>query len=137
MESSERKPDITKMEAKTSQKSVNFSVSEVVKDSKSPPHRKTSFARSMSVPNNSANSPTICPKPDEVIPSVTISDFSSHELVSNHKPLARNNSLPKTINRVRFCCPTHGRLKPSLSPALSMSDLVKDEEFSDAEPETP
>ena len=137
MECSETKHKITNMEEKISQKSVNFSVSEVVQESKSPPHRKTSFARSMSVPNNSANSPIIYPKPDDVIPSVTISDFSSHELASNHKTLSRNNSLPKTINKVRFCCPTHGRLKPSLSPALSMSDLVRDEEFSDAEPETP
>ena len=137
MECSETKHKITNMEEKISQKSVNFSVSEVVQDSKSPPHRKTSFARSMSVPNNSANSPTIYPKPEEVIPSVTISDFSSHELTSIHKGLSRHNSLPKTINKVRFCCPTHSRQKPSLSPALSMSDLSNHEEFSDAEPETP
>ena len=112
-----------------------------VSPSKSPPYRKTSIARSMSVPNNSANSDVeliqLSPKQEEAIPSVTISDFSSHELTSIHKGLSRHNSLPKTINKVRFCCPTHSRQKPSLSPALSMSDLSNHEEFSDAEPETP
>ena len=99
------------------------------------PHRKTSFARSMSVPNSVVNT-LIFPNQEEAIPSVTISDFSSHDHVSNPKGLSRHNSLPKT-DRVRFCCPKHHRHKPSLSPALSMSDLMKDEEFTDAEPETP
>ena len=113
---------------------VTDDVTKTEQDSKSPPHRKTSFARSMSVPNNSANPDVIFPTEEEAIPSVTISDFSSHE---HTKGLARHNSLPKTINKVRFCCPSHARRKPSLSPALSMNDLVNDEEFSDAEPETP
>ena len=99
------------------------------------PHRKTSFARSMSVPNSVANT-LIFPNQEEAIPSVTISDFSSHDPVSNPKGLARYNSLPKT-DRNSFCCPRHSHHKPSLSPALSMSDLMKSEEFTDAEPETP
>ena len=99
------------------------------------PHRKTSFARSMSVPNSVENI-IIAPNNEEDIPSVTISDFSSHEHVSSSKGLSRHNSLPKA-DRTRSCCHRHGRYRPSLSPALSMSDLVKNEEFRDAEPETP
>ena len=99
------------------------------------PHRKASFARSMSVPNSVANT-LIFPNQEEDIPSVTVSDFSSHDHVSNPKGLSRHNSLPKS-DRVGLCCPRHRRHKPSLSPALSMSDLMKDEEFTDAEPETP
>ena len=97
--------------------------------------RKQSFNRSNSVPN-SVTSTLLSPNQEDAIPSVTISDFSSHDHVSNPKAFSRHNSLPKS-RQVKLCCQRHGRHKPSLSPALSMSDLVNDEEFTDAEPETP
>ena len=97
--------------------------------------RRQSYTRSMSVPNSVPNDP-LFPNQEESIPSVTISDFSSHEHVSNRRVFTRFNSLPKT-DEIKLCCRRHGYNKPVLSPALSMNNLVDNEDFSDAEPETP
>ena len=98
--------------------------------------RKQSISRSMSVPNTVTNTIIFPTQEEEAIPSVTISDFSSHESTNNPKVCLRQNSLPKN-KKSELGCRIHGRRQPSLSPAFSMSDLVNDELLKDAEPETP
>ena len=98
--------------------------------------RKQSISRSMSVPNTITNTIIFPTQEEEAIPSVTISDFSSHESTNNPKVCLRHNSLPKN-KKSELGCRIHGRRKPSLSPAFSLSDLVNDELLRDAEPETP
>ena len=98
--------------------------------------RKQSISRSMSVPNTVTNTIIFPTQEEEAIPSVTISDFSSHESTNNPKICLRHNSLPKN-KKSELGCRIHGRRKPSLYPAFSMSDLVNDELLRDAEPETP